>query len=267
MTQTVSILMLTCNNFAKVRKCVFSWLPAIRDDFVTELLILDNASTDGTVAWLKDFAARDGKIRVIYSKENLGCAGGRDVLFKQAAGDLLLSMDSDVLMVNRRAVTILAHELEDPRIGIVGDHGGGVRADWKWTAEAPKRYEGEAPIVTGYCQMFRRRALEHVALDLAYNPYWLEDSDFCFQLRAKLNQVGFIRHCGVKHVWNGTNSGGKPEQAKKWAYFQEKWQEQLGTSVVWSASKRRAVPPVIRQPGSPPVTKTHERNKRYRRRG
>lgn len=265
MTQTVSILMLTCNNFVKVRKCVFSWLPAIRDAFISELLILDNASTDGTVAWLKDFATRSDKIRVIYSPKNLGCAGGRDVLFRQAKGDLLLSLDSDVMLTNRNAVLNLAAELENPRIGIVGDHGGGVRADWTWTVEAPRRYAGDAPIVTGYCQMFRRSALEHVALDLAYNPYWLEDSDFCFQLRTKLNQVGFIKHCGVKHAWSGTNSGGKPEQLAKWEHFRAKWQEQLGHSVVWTPPPRLRGP-ALRAAHLERLAKINAQRKRYRRR-
>jgi GT2 family glycosyltransferase len=231
---TVSILMLTCNNAAKAQQCVFSWLAAAKDEFVIEWLILDNASTDDTPVWLKEFSQRSNKIRTIYSKTNLGCAGGRDVLFKQATGDLLLSLDSDVLLMNRHAVSALADALKDPRIGVVGDHGGGVRPDWTWTNEVPKSFEGEVPLVSGYCQMFRRSALEHVSLDLAYNPYWLEDSDFCFQLRHKLGQVGLVRHVGMRHAWSGTNNGGRPDQLRKWAYFKNKWQEKLGNSVIYA---------------------------------
>lgn len=234
MKHSVSILMLTCNNVAKAQKCLASWLPVIKDDYIREWLVLDNASSDGTATWLRSFAAHSAKIRVIYSRQNLGCAGGRAVLFKQAQGDLLLSLDSDVQLFNRQAVRTLAAELDNPRIGIVGDHGGGVRADWTWTSEAPAGYEGEIPVISGYCQMFRRSALQHAALDMFYNPYWLEDSDFCFQLREKLGQVGFVRRCGVRHVWSGTNNGGTLAQQHKWEYFRQKWQDKLGDSVIYT---------------------------------
>lgn len=241
MTQTVSLLTLTCNNAGKAQRCMVSWLPILKTDQIAEWLILDNASKDGMVDWLLKFSAVNKKIRVIYSRKNLGCAGGRDVLFKQAAGDLLLSLDSDVKLVNRNAVRLLAAELNNPKIGIVGDHGGGVRADWTWTEEAPSDYEGEIPIVSGYCQMFRRSALQHVGLDLFYSPYWLEDSDFCFQLRDKLGQVGLIKHCGVQHVWSGTNSGGTLEQAARWAHFREKWQKKFGVDGVYPPLKPQLV--------------------------
>lgn len=264
MTQTVSLVMLTCNNLAKVRRCVFSWLAAAKDEFLTEWLILDNASTDGTASWLKEFAPRNSKIRVTYSPKNLGCAGGRDWLFQQATGDLILSLDSDVLLTSRRAVSLLAAELENPQIGIVGDHGGYVNPDWSWTVEASRRYQGEIPIVTGYCQMFRRSALEHVRLDLRYNPYWLEDSDFCFQLRTKLGQVGYLRHCGVRHEWNGTNSGGLPEQAAKWAYFREKWQGPLGAAV--TVVPQAPAPTAAQLSHQARVNRIDAQRKRYRRR-
>lgn len=234
MKQSVSLLMLTCNNVSKAQKCLSSWLPVIRDDYITEWLILDNASTDGTADWLRSFVAYSKKIRVIYSRQNLGCAGGRDVLFRQAKSDLLLSLDSDVRLFNRQAVRILAGELTDPLIGVVGNHGGGVRPDWTWTSEAPAGYEGKISIVSGYCQMFRRSALKHVALDLAYSPYWLEDSDFCLQLRDRLGQTGMIKQCGVHHMWSGTNNGGETAAKEKWAYFRDKWQSKMGELVVYT---------------------------------
>lgn len=250
MTRAVSIVMLTCNNLRKAQKCLTSWLPAAAEEIVTEWLILDNASTDGTASWLNDFAARNDKIRVIQSPTNLGCSGGRAQLFQQATGDLIFSLDSDVRLLNRRAVYALARELDNPSVGLVGDHGGGVNKNWTWTVSARPDYEGELPIVSGYCQMFRRSALQHVALDQAYNPYWLEDADFCFQLRVKLGQTSVVRHSGMRHVWSGTNKGGSVEQEQKWRYFRNKWQPVLGDSVICRGPC--APPPPLPKKSPPP---------------
>lgn len=252
MTQTVSIVMLTCNNMAKVQRCLPTWLPLLRDHIVEEWLILDNGSVDGTRMWLEHFSRKHPKIKVSGARDNLGCAGGRAELFQRAKGDLILSMDSDVRRVSRKAIRTLAELLDNPRIGIVGDRGGGVRADWTWTSEASTRYVGEIPLVCGYCQMFRRSALDHVALDMFYNPYWLEDSDFCLQFRDKLGQVGFVQPCGIQHVWSGTNSGGRPEQETRWEYFCAKWRKRFGDTIVYT-------PPPRRIPASPWLSKYRDR--------
>lgn len=207
-----------------------SWVPAVAASTVAEWLVLDNGSTDGTVQWLHALARRVKKLRVIASPENLGCAGGRKRLFAEATGDLIFSMDSDVWLRNRSGMASMIRTLEQNNtVGIVGDHGGWVKRDWSWTQEAPRDYVGTAPIVTGYCQMFRRSALERVSLDLAYNPYWLEDSDFCLQIMTKLNQTGQVMRCGVYHAWSKTNSGAALARKSKWEYFKGKWQNVIGS--------------------------------------
>lgn len=226
---TLSVVMVTHNNLYKVRKCLSSWLSFIPAMYVAEWLVLDNCSTDGTRQWLRTLKRHTKKLRLIESEENLGCAGGRHKLFSAAKGDLVFSLDSDVLLRNRGGIHAMMHTLKnDNTVGIVGDHGGWVLPDWSWTEEAPDKYSGTAPIVTGYCQMFRRSALKHVELDLAYNPYWLEDSDFCLQILTKLNQTGYVMPCGVRHEWSQTNSGDKTAQKSKWAYFRSKWQARVG---------------------------------------
>ena len=222
---TLSLVMVSYNGFDKVRRCLSSWIPFVHAGHVTEWLILDNGSTDGTLQWLHNLARQVKKARIIKSPTNLGCCGGRKQLFAAATGDVILSLDADVLLRNRNGVASMLHTLTTrPEVGIVGDHGGWVKRDWSWTEEAPKKYVGPVPIVTGYCQMFRRDILKTVELDLAYSPYWLEDSDFCLQLVTRLKQTGWVLPAGVHHAWSKTNSGKLIEQRAKWAYFRNKWQ-------------------------------------------
>ena len=52
-----------------------------------EILVGDNASTDGTIAICEDFAARDPRIRIIRSARNGGVAWNHDRLLHEARGE------------------------------------------------------------------------------------------------------------------------------------------------------------------------------------
>jgi GT2 family glycosyltransferase len=231
--KTLSIVMLTHNNGERDKRCLSSWLPFVQLPQVKEWLILDNGSTDNTVTILKTMRRQvAAKTFITESPENLGCAGGRDVLFNKARGDYILSLDSDALLTNRgRVMTMMKMLEQNDKVGVVGDHGGWVKRDWTWCTEANWRFSGTIPIVSGYCQMFRRSALEQVQLDLAYNPYWLEDADFCLQFRQRLRQTCFRMSCGIKHEWSKTNSGTTETQREKWAYFKNKWYGQFNDAL------------------------------------
>jgi GT2 family glycosyltransferase len=63
------------------------------------LVVVDNASTDGTGAWLAGAAAGDGRLRVLTMPQNLGGAGGFEAGLRHAmaalAPDWLLVLDDD----------------------------------------------------------------------------------------------------------------------------------------------------------------------------
>lgn len=218
----VSIVQLTYNNMDQVRRHLptVAWMAA-RDE-VAEWIVLDNASTDGTREQLAEFAKTWPKLRVICSDENLGCGGGRNVALRQAAGDLILSMDSDVDVTRPAALAEMAADLERPKVAVVGQHGGYVRRDWLWTQEAAADYVGPVPIVCGFAQLFRRSVLDIWKLPEGYPPYWLEDSDFCLQLQEGLGQGGWVGNYGLVHKWSQTNANENTRQAT-WRMFRKRW--------------------------------------------
>ncbi|QNN24352.1 glycosyltransferase [Planctomycetales bacterium ZRK34] len=226
---TVSIVMLTCNNFAKATHCLPSWSFALDDDRVVEWLILDNASTNRELLkWLRAFADRTGdKVTIIESDENLGCAGGRDMLYRMAKGDVILSLDSDVVALDESPIDILLNALDHPGVGIVGDHGCWVRPDWSWTTNTPDGYSGEAFAISGYCQCFRKDLLNNVALDLRFNPYWLEDTDFCAQIKHETGQIAYVTPCNIKHQWSKTNGNNRADRLAKWQHLANKWHDKF----------------------------------------
>ncbi|MEO7774406.1 MAG: glycosyltransferase [Steroidobacteraceae bacterium] len=84
-------------------------LAAVRDcqaEFA-EILVVDNASTDGCIAWLRN---QHPEVRILELASNLGPAGARNAGFRAARHDLILFQDNDI-QLQPDCVDILAHTL------------------------------------------------------------------------------------------------------------------------------------------------------------
>lgn len=81
-----------------------------------EVIVLDNASTDGTAQMLRE-AFTD--VRVIRSDKNLGCPGGRNVAYREATGDIVVSLDDDLVLPPEALARFEESVVSDPRIGLV----------------------------------------------------------------------------------------------------------------------------------------------------
>lgn len=73
-----------------------------------ELLIVDDASTDGTLGIARRFADSDSRIRVIQLKEKAGVAAARNAAIAAAKGRYLAFLDSDDLWLPRKLEEQLA---------------------------------------------------------------------------------------------------------------------------------------------------------------
>lgn len=232
----ISLVFLTHNRLGVTARCLSSLAPTLRRDDV-EWIILDNASTDGTPNWLRLLAAQHpDKVRINLQARNTGVAGGRAILFDMARGDIIVSMDSDVEA--RRTVwleNLLAPLDAYPDVWLCGPGGAFIQDDWRDFRAAPPDQPMPIDVCAGFCQAFRREALEAgVALDQAYNPRWHEDADLCLQIRALGKQVYHTGEVGLFHVFAYTGDDGSG--ATKLAYLQSKWR---GKGLV--AAEREAV--------------------------
>jgi rhamnosyltransferase len=92
-----SILLVTYNRLTMLRECVSSIL-ANTDGVTYELIVWDNASTDGTRQYLDTEALLHPQLRVIHSSQNVGL-NGVAASVRLAHGEYLVEMDDDVLVV------------------------------------------------------------------------------------------------------------------------------------------------------------------------
>jgi GT2 family glycosyltransferase len=100
---TVSILITTYNSAKFLKTCLES---ALQQDYANrEIIIVDNASSDGTRAILREF---ERSLRVIYNDTNRGFAAGQNQAIAQARGDWFFSLNPDVMLKPDFLSTLLA---------------------------------------------------------------------------------------------------------------------------------------------------------------
>src|SRR5713101_7940146 len=74
---------------------------------VLEVLIVDDASTDGTVGVVKELAAADGRIRLVSLPQNGGPSVARNAGLDLARGQWIVVLDADDAMLPDRLAGML----------------------------------------------------------------------------------------------------------------------------------------------------------------
>lgn len=112
MSSPVSVVMTTYNSAATLESCLNS--VAAVDYRPLEVVIVDNASTDGTREILRRF---ESQFRVIYNSENVGFAAGQNQAIRAARGDWLLSLNPDILLAPNFIAELVKAGEHDPSAG------------------------------------------------------------------------------------------------------------------------------------------------------
>jgi len=110
----VSVLITTYNSASVLEACLQS---IFQQDYASiEVIVVDNASTDGTRGVLERIG---DKVRVICNGVNTGFAAAQNEALAQARGDWLLSLNPDVMLGPDFIATLVAAGEADPRVGAV----------------------------------------------------------------------------------------------------------------------------------------------------
>ncbi len=99
----LSIIILSYNTRDLTLTCVETLFNSLQNSsFSSEIIIVDNASKDGSVEMLKsiqkDFNSKKVKISAIFNKENTGYPKGNNIGLESASGEYILFLNSDVLI-------------------------------------------------------------------------------------------------------------------------------------------------------------------------
>ena len=115
----VSILIPVYNGALFLAECIESILNQDFGDY--ELLISDDASTDGSVALIKHYAAQDPRIRWWRNPVNLGLSGNFNCCLRAASGEYIKYILQDDLALAPSAVRRMVEALDaDPAVSLAG---------------------------------------------------------------------------------------------------------------------------------------------------
>jgi GT2 family glycosyltransferase len=115
MIQT-SIVIVTWNAKKYVAECLDS-LQACINDPEAEVIVVDNASTDGTPELVRD--SYPG-VTLIRNEENLGFAKANNIGIRISAGEYVCLINSDVHVLDGCVEKVVEYMKQDSRIGLLG---------------------------------------------------------------------------------------------------------------------------------------------------
>src|SRR5580658_2503656 len=110
----VSVTIVTYNSGRFIKRCLDSVLAQKYPN--VEVVIVDNASTDGTVDILEPFADR---CRIYYNEQNLGFAAAQNQAIALANGEWVLTLNPDVLLMPGFVQALVDAGTVDPKVGTV----------------------------------------------------------------------------------------------------------------------------------------------------
>jgi len=110
----VSVTIVTYNSGRFIKRCLESVLSQRYPN--REIIVVDNASTDGTVDILEQF---EDRCRIIYNDENIGFAAAQNQAIASAGGDWILTLNPDVLLLPNFIQALVDAGNVHPKIGTV----------------------------------------------------------------------------------------------------------------------------------------------------
>jgi GT2 family glycosyltransferase len=202
-----------------LRDCLLSLRKVVEPSF--EVVVVDNASTDGSVAMVRDVFP---SVRLIQLENNLGFAGGNMRAYDNARGEYVCFLNSDT-RVHPQFLSEMTRFMDaNPTVGGCQPKIQWMRdptrldsvGDWlTWTGLLYHRGYlapddlGEDPIdifaAKGACMMFRSSLLEKIGVfDENYWSYF-EETDLCWRIWLSGHRMCLVPTAVVQHLLAGTS--------------------------------------------------------------
>ncbi len=240
----VAIIILSYNSLDMTRNCIAS----IKENCIEEsyeLIVIDNASEDGSAQWLKE---QQG-IKLICNQENKGFPKGcnQGIQLAESESDIFL-LNNDTLMMPNALFWLRMGLYEKAQVGACGsvsnsaanyqkiqetfDTVGGY-IEYALQNNIPQKYPYEERMyLIGFAMLIKREAVNRVGLlDEQFSPGNFEDTDYGIRLihagyRNRVCKNSFIFH------WGGQSFGKKLERyksiiQKNKKIFEKKWQRKF----------------------------------------
>ena len=240
----VSVIVLTYNNLGFTQACLSS-LERHTHYLNWELIIVDNASTDGTPEYLKDYSTRYNHVKIVLNEKNLGFSAGNNVGLREAKGEYLVILNNDTYVTDGWLLGLIRHLRKCPDIGLVGpvtnNIGNEARIEIQYAnmedmSEQAQRYTSAHPRELFYintlgffCVAMSRKVYDKVGpMDEAFGVGFFEDDDYCKRVHEAGFKVAVSEDVFVHHHLSGSFNLLKEGERQKLfeknkKVYEEKW--------------------------------------------
>jgi GT2 family glycosyltransferase len=251
---SVSIVIPSHEHFAHTQACIRALYETLPTWFRGEIIVVDDASSPGTVADLQHLADVTPHVRLLRNDVNSGFLASVNRAIEAAAGELVVLLNNDTIPLPGWLPPLISPFRTRDDVGAVGgrlvypdgrlqEAGGLVFRDGSAAKFGYGDPDPDFPLFTvprevDYCSgcllTFRRDFfLESGGFDPAYGFGFYEDIDFCFRVRALGRVVLYEPESVIVHVEGasaGTDltQGAKRFQALNASLFTERWHDVLG---------------------------------------
>ncbi len=237
----VTIIVVSYNTCNILQQCLM-YLEELTDAFNAQVIIVDNASSDGSAEMVETCFPLYTLIR---NQKNLGfaCANNQGIRF--AKGEFILLLNSDAFLTAEALQVLIDYAVQHNKVGICGPqliNSDGTwqrsyglipsprsaildalgftslrhvvfKALWKLTGDywRPKSVE----YVDGACLLIRRAVIEQIGVLDERFFFFVEDADFCHRAWQRGWKVAYVPKSRVLHLRGQSSSKKNASHSQK----------------------------------------------------
>lgn len=187
MRPKLSIIILNYNT----KKLVKQAIKSIKTNISHEIIVVDNASTDGSLDYLKSLT----NIKLVSLQKNLGFAAGNNHGLKKAKGKYFLLLNSDTKIFPNTLEKCLQYLDNNPRVGILTPKL--VLSDGAIDLSCHRGFPTPANSLAYFIKL--EQTFPNIKLLSGYHQTW-KDFDTTHQVDAVSGASMFIRALVVKQI-------------------------------------------------------------------
>lgn len=248
-----SIIILTHNKLDYTKLCIES----IRLNTTPghyELIVVDNASTDGTKGWLQN----QSDVKIIFNDENAGFPKGCNQGIEVASGDSILLLNNDTIVTPNWLINLSACLYSSESIGAVGPVTNNcasyqrinttyskVEEMQQFAKEFNKHDQTKWDFslkLIGFCMLIKREVIEKIGLlDERFTPGNFEDDDYSFRIWSAGYKLIICKDTFIHHFGSISFRENSKNYLDLLNINEKKFEEKWGFNSIYSSFVRQEV--------------------------
>lgn len=250
----ISIIVITFNNLEYTKLCLESIVKNTEYPNY-EIIVVDNASHDGTIEFIKDYKNNRNNVFLITNDKNLGFAAANNLGVNASRGEYIVFLNNDTIVTPGWLHKLYQHLVKSPSVGMVGPVTNAIGNEAKievdyteladinyFAAKREEKFSGvtfNIRVLALYCCMISRELFDQIGgLDERYHIGMFEDDD----LALKIEQEGLNLICAEDvfiHHFHGASFKKLEDQEYQRIFFENKMKFEEKWGVKWQPHQNR----------------------------